>query len=110
MNTADETQSSRKLTAQQLLDAGLSDWRQLSQALHARFATGDYAKGAALVAAVAEAADKANHHPDVTLTYPHVDITTRSHDVGGITVRDIDLAREISRIAAEQGVVAEPRD
>ena len=36
-----------KLTNQQVLDAGLADWRKLAQSLHARFLTGDFATGLA---------------------------------------------------------------
>ena len=46
-----------------------------------------------------------NHHPDVTLTYPWVGLRLWSHDAAGLTQRDIDLARRISEIAREQGVV-----
>jgi 4a-hydroxytetrahydrobiopterin dehydratase len=97
-----------KLTSQQILDAGLDDWRKLAQALHARFRTGDFVSGLKFVTAVTEAAEAANHHPDVTLTYPFVDLKLISHDVGQLSERDLDLARQISGIAREQGVDAEP--
>ncbi|HET6625940.1 MAG TPA: 4a-hydroxytetrahydrobiopterin dehydratase [Nocardioidaceae bacterium] len=97
-----------KLTTQQILDAHLDDWRKLAQGLHARFSTGDFAAGLRFVTAVGEAAEAANHHPDVKLTYPRVDVTLVSHDVGGITQRDLDLARQISEIARDQGAAAEP--
>lgn len=97
-----------KLTSKQILDAGLDDWRKLAQALHARFLTGDFVTGLTFVTAVTEAAERANHHPDVTLTYPFVDVKLISHDVSQVTQRDIDLARRISGIAREQGIGAEP--
>ena len=97
-----------KLTSKQILDARLDDWRKLAQALHARFLTGDFVTGLEFVTAVTEAAERANHHPDVTLTYPVVDMKLLSHDVSQLTQRDIDLARRISEIAREQGVDAEP--
>lgn len=96
------------LTPAQILDAGLDDWRKLAQALHARFLTGDFAAGLDFVTAVTEAAEAANHHPDVTLTYPWVDLALVSHDVGRVTSRDIDLARRISEIAGERGIAADP--
>lgn len=96
------------LTHQQILDAGLRDWRKLAQALHARFTTAGFTTGLQFVTAVTEAAEAANHHPDVTLTYPWVDLTLISHDVGAITQRDIDLAQQISQIAAQQGIAADP--
>ena len=49
-----------------------------------------------------------NHHPDVDLRYPHVNVTLFSHDVFGVTSRDVDLARAISAAAAELGVEADP--
>lgn len=97
-----------KLTTQQILDADLDDWRLLAQGLHARFRTGDFVTGLELVTAVTDAAEQANHHPDVTLTYPSVDVKLVSHDVSRVTGRDIDLARRISDIAAERGIAAEP--
>jgi 4a-hydroxytetrahydrobiopterin dehydratase len=97
-----------KLTLSEILDAGLDDWRKLAQALHARFRTRDFATGLAFVTAVTEAAELADHHPDVTLTYPHVDLRLISHDVGRLTQRDLDLARRISEIAREQRISADP--
>jgi 4a-hydroxytetrahydrobiopterin dehydratase len=97
-----------KLTSQQILDAGLADWRKLAHALHARFLTGDFGTGLRFVTAVAQAAEQANHHPDVTLTYPLVDVALVSHDVGRVTQRDLDLARRVSEIALAQGIAAQP--
>jgi 4a-hydroxytetrahydrobiopterin dehydratase len=97
-----------KLTNAAIAEARLDDWRQLAQALHARFLTGDFAAGFSFVAAVTEAAEQVDHHPDVTLTYPFVDMKLTSHDVSSITERDIDLARRISEIARERGIAAKP--
>ncbi len=96
------------LTSAQVLDAGLADWRLLARALHARFLTRDFERGLAFVTAVGAAAEAVDHHPDVTLTYPHVDLRLVSHDVGRVTRRDLDLARRISEIAGEQHVAAAP--
>lgn len=97
----------QKLTEQQVRDAGLDDWRQVLGTIRARFRTGDFATGLALVDRIGAAAEEANHHPDVTLTYPEVRVTLSSHDVGGITSRDVDLARTISSYAAEAGAEAD---
>jgi 4a-hydroxytetrahydrobiopterin dehydratase len=97
-----------KLTTKQVLDAGLDDWRKLAQALHARFLTGDFVTGLRFVTAVTDAAERANHHPDVTLTYPFVDVKLVSHDVDQVTQRDVDLARQITEIARDQEIAAEP--
>lgn len=88
----------------------LADWRFFLMKLHARFETGSFTKGLELVTRITEAAEEANHHPDVVLTYPQVDVDLQSHDVHGVTSRDIDLARRISAIAAELGISSAPRD
>ncbi|WP_148615657.1 4a-hydroxytetrahydrobiopterin dehydratase [Nocardioides rubriscoriae] len=86
----------------------LADWRLLFDALHARFETGDFATGVRLVEAIGAAADAADHHPDVDLTYPRVDVRLSSHDVGGVTMRDVRLAREISTAAGRLGATPRP--
>jgi 4a-hydroxytetrahydrobiopterin dehydratase len=88
--------------------AGLADWRQLFSALHTRFRTGDFATGLALVNAIGALAEQANHHPDLDLRYPHVNVALMSHDASGVTSRDVALARAISAAAADLGVVADP--
>jgi 4a-hydroxytetrahydrobiopterin dehydratase len=96
------------LGTRQILDAGLGDWRKLARALHARFLTGNFATGLALVAAIGELAEEMDHHPDVVLTYPHVDVKLLSHDASGITERDVRLARAISELASAHGIAADP--
>jgi 4a-hydroxytetrahydrobiopterin dehydratase len=100
--------SQQTLTFAEVEAAGLTDWRQLFEALHTRFATGGFNQGLALVTRIAALADEANHHPDVDLRYPHVNVKLFSHDVFGVTSRDVALARGISEAAAELGVAADP--
>jgi len=88
--------------------AGLADWRQLFSALRTRFRTGDFATGLTLVNAIGALADRAGHHPDLDLRYPHLNVTLTSHDALGVTARDVDLARAISAVAADLGVAADP--
>jgi 4a-hydroxytetrahydrobiopterin dehydratase len=96
------------LTFDEVEAAGLTDWRQLFEALHTRFRTGDFATGLRLVTRIGELAEEANHHPDVDLRYPQVNVKLFSHDVFGVSSRDVELARRISAAAAELGVPAEP--
>jgi len=100
------TDPQRKLSAAELTEAGLAGWRLTGEALSATFRTRKFSTGLELVNRIAASAEKANHHPDLTLTYPEVRVTLSSHDVGGITSRDIDLARTISSHAADLGVAA----
>jgi 4a-hydroxytetrahydrobiopterin dehydratase len=97
----------QRLTYDEVLAAGLDDWRQIDGTLHTCFRTGGFAAGLALVDRVGAAAEEADHHPDVTLTWPSVEIALCSHDVGGLTSRDVDLARTISGYAAEAGFAAD---
>jgi 4a-hydroxytetrahydrobiopterin dehydratase len=65
--------------------------------------TGDFAAGLTVVNAIGAAAEEMDHHPDVDLRYSHVDVRLSSHDVGGLTDRDVRLARRVSAIAVEAG-------
>ena len=98
------TESREKLSATQVRDAGLADWRQILGRIKARFRTGDFRTGLALVNKIGAAAAAANHHPDIQLTYSDVIVTLASHAVRGITSRDLDLARQISNHAAQLGI------
>lgn len=101
------SESATPVTTSQFLAEGLHDWVLADRWLHARFATPDFVTGLALVVGIGDAAERANHHPDVTLRYGHVDVRLRSHDVGDLTARDLRLAHRITELAAEHG--AEPR-
>lgn len=89
-----------KLTGQQIADAGLEGWVNLAGALQTRIRTTDFADALTIVNAIGAAAEEVNHHPDVDLRWGRVDIRLSSHDVGGITERDLALAHRISAIAA----------
>jgi 4a-hydroxytetrahydrobiopterin dehydratase len=67
------------------------------------YTTADFASAVRLLDAVAIVADEMNHHPDVRLGWGKVEFELSSHDAGGVTSRDLDLARRIGAIAAEQG-------
>jgi 4a-hydroxytetrahydrobiopterin dehydratase len=93
-----------------LESADVPDWRMFGPALQTRFRTGNFANGLRLLNAIGEAAELANHHPDLDLRYPHLNVKLYSHDAGGVTDRDVALARRISELAAEQGVTAAPSE
>lgn len=87
-----------------LADEGVRGWRVEDGQAVGTFATGSFSAGAEFVSEVAEAADAANHHPDVQLTYPSVTFSLITHDAGGVlTDLDLQLAREISDIAVRRG-------
>jgi 4a-hydroxytetrahydrobiopterin dehydratase len=97
------------ITPQQFHEAdGVDDWRVLAVGACAHFSTGSFAVGISLVDAIGRLADAANHHPDVDLRYGGVTVRLTTHDVGGLSERDLDLARRISVAASELGIAAEP--
>lgn len=96
------------LTHDEIEAAGLDDWRHLLGALHTRLDTGDFATGLRLVQAIGQAAEEADHHPDLDLRYTHVDVHLSSHDVAGVTERDLRLARTISELVRSLGVRSRP--
>ncbi len=51
------------------------------------------------VSEVAEAAEAAQHHPDILIRYNKVTLTLSTHDAGGITKKDFDLARKANAFA-----------
>lgn len=87
---------------------GLDDWRVIHRTIQASFRTGSMAAGIEFAARIGPIADEANHHPDLTVTYPRVHVSLTTHDTGGLTTRDVDLARQISAIAAELDIEADP--
>ena len=88
------------LSAEQVAGEGLSDWTFVNDTLHATFETGKFVTGLSLVNKIGEAAESANHHPDVRIKTHKVEATLTSHDAGGVTSRDVDMARRISELAA----------
>src|SRR4029453_16588747 len=88
--------------------AGIEDWRVLTNVAYAHFRTGSFVAGVALVDAIGRLADAANHHPDVDLRYRGVTVRLVSHDVEGLSERDVELARQISAAARELDVPADP--
>jgi 4a-hydroxytetrahydrobiopterin dehydratase len=97
------------ITAQQFHDAdGVEDWRVLFEGACTHFRTKAFSKGVALVDAIGALADAANHHPDVDLRYGGVTVRLRTHEVNGLSERDVALARQISRAARDLGISADP--
>ena len=74
----------------------------------AHFRTRSFSAGVALVDAIGRLADAANHHPDVDLRYAGVTVRLVSHDIDGLSARDVELARQISAVAHELDVDADP--
>ncbi len=78
---------------------GLQDWSLTPQGIQKRYELAGFMPVIRLVNRVAELAEKANHHPDILINYDKVTFTLITHDAGGITQRDFDLAARIDALA-----------
>jgi 4a-hydroxytetrahydrobiopterin dehydratase len=68
-------------------------WKVHEGKLTKTFEFASYASGVLFASAVAQQADQMDHHPDLAITYQKVTVAVNTHDVGGISHRDFDLAR-----------------
>jgi 4a-hydroxytetrahydrobiopterin dehydratase len=96
------------LSGDQIVTMGLDDWRSIHETLRARFRTGDFETGLRLVAAIGDAARAAGHHPELDLRETHLNVRLVTQEVHAKTEHDVDLARQISALAAQLGISAEP--
>jgi len=90
--------------AERLSDHAVSDalrtldgWSREGDTIRKQFAFPDFRAAIAFVNAVAELAEAANHHPDITINYNRVLLVLSTHDAGGLTQNDLDLAGRIQR-------------
>jgi 4a-hydroxytetrahydrobiopterin dehydratase len=75
--------------------ASLAGWERLGDALAKQFSFSDFKAAMAFANRVAAVAEELDHHPDILIQYDTVTLTLSSHDAGGITERDLRLARRI---------------
>ncbi len=89
---------------------GVEDWRVLGDGACVYFRTGSFAAGARLVQAISELPRVEDHHPDVDVRHDGVTVRliTIRDDYAGMTRRHVELARQISAVARELGVSADP--
>lgn len=73
-------------------------WTNDGEALVKVFDRRDFDGAIAFVNAVAQVANRLDHHPDIALSWNEVTIRTWSHDAGAITERDVALARAIDAL------------
>jgi 4a-hydroxytetrahydrobiopterin dehydratase len=69
-----------------------------NEALTRSFKFEDHIQAMGFVTRVAMAAEVMDHHPDLRIVYSSVDIRLSSHDAGGVTRRDLDLAAKINEL------------
>lgn len=71
------------------------------EALVRTYKFNDFSEAFAFLTRVALHAEKADHHPEFTSVWNTIHFRLTSHDTGGVTDRDVQLARAINRIAGE---------
>lgn len=82
------------------LPAELPEWRVLAErdAIHRKFRFRDFSQAWAFMARVASLAEAQDHHPELFNVYNRVEITLTTHDAGGLSARDVRLARAIDAL------------
>ena len=81
--------------------AALDGWEEVDgrDAIRKSFAFGDFNQAFGFMTRVALAAEKADHHPEWFNVYNRVEIVLSTHDAGGLSRRDVDLAKFIDSVA-----------
>ena len=77
----------------------LKGWQQSGKAIQRVFEFPDFKAAMQFVNKVADAAEQAQHHPDIDIRYNKVTMALVSHDSGGVTERDMGMAEKINQIA-----------
>lgn len=81
--------------------AELKDWRELAgrDAIAKKFVFKDFNQAFGFMTRAALAAEKMDHHPEWSNVYKTVDVTLSTHDSGGVTEKDIALAKAMDKFA-----------
>jgi 4a-hydroxytetrahydrobiopterin dehydratase len=74
-------------------------WSEVDQALERTFELRDFAEALGFVNRVGELAESENHHPDIAIHYNRVTLRWWTHSAGGVTDRDVELARRSGELA-----------
>lgn len=81
----------------------LPGWSYSGNSIVRQFVFDDFLAGIEFVNRVAEVAESAAHHPDITINYNRVTLALSTHSEGGVTQKDFDLAREIHGLERRSG-------
>lgn len=84
-------------TAQKLLE-DLEEWRFNDNGIEKKFVFKSFGQALGFIVQVGLLAEKRNHHPELFNVYNKVNIRLSTHDAGGVTDKDFDLARAIEKV------------
>jgi len=73
----------------------LTGWEYKDNAIHKLFRFKEFMEGIQFINQVAGTAEAMDHHPDININYTRITFLCTSHDSGGVTERDLKLARAI---------------
>ena len=74
-------------------------WQLQDDSLHTQWTFKNFLQAMAFMNAVAEVAERINHHPEWTNVYNRVSVRLTTHDAGGLTVLDFELAQAMDSLA-----------
>src|SRR6478736_1398256 len=85
---------------------GLPGWTEVAdrEAVARTFVFRDFNEAFGFMARVALVAEKRDHHPEWRNVYKTVEVVLATHDAGGVTMLDVDLARAMNAIAKQLGI------
>ena len=78
--------------------ARFKGWKQVGDTIQKQFTLANFKDAMFFVNTVAGLAEKAGHHPDITVNYNRVTLSLSTHDAGGLTRKDFDVAKQIEAI------------
>lgn len=95
---------SGKLSQEQITKQlnGLSEWQQEGQVIQKKFSLPSFPAAIMFVGAVGHLAEGLNHHPDMHIQWRHVTISISTHDAGGLTDKDFELAQLIEALPSKK--------
>lgn len=79
------------------------DWKREGDAIVRTYEAKDFLAAIAFVQRVSQAAEAANHHPDIDIRYSKVTLLLTTHDAGGLTFRDTELAAKADALFGPKG-------
>lgn len=83
--------------------ADLEGWERDGSLIRSSWRFGDFVAAFSFMTAVAIHAERLNHHPEWSNVYNRVSIELTTHDAGGLTGSDVELARIITEAAGRAG-------
>ena len=90
-----------RLTEEEIAEASarLPGWTRVGETIMRTYSSKSFRQAIAFVTQVADAAEEADHHPDIDIRYRKVTLSLTTHDAGGLTVNDFALASACDSLA-----------